>query len=105
MTIRARGWLALLATAGLVTPVGSPQGSAPRPAETGGFVIEVPGIPGPYCAYGIEKRLREKSGVAGVVTDWDAEELRVRTTTRDISAEDVRAAVEASQYPYDYTVR
>lgn len=69
------------------------------------FVVEVPGIPGPYCAYGIEKELRATAGVTAVVMDWEAEEVRVRTEGVGISADEVRAAVEASEYPYEYVVR
>lgn len=73
-------------------------------ASAGTFVIELPGIPGPYCAYGIEKRLRDLNVVSRTVMDWDAQQLRV-WATRAVSTVDVAAAVEASEYPYEYTVR
>lgn len=68
-------------------------------------VVELPGVPGPYCAYGIEKELRGHPGVEGMTMDWDAEELRIRTTAEGLSHEEVERAVEASEYPYDYTIR
>lgn len=75
-------------------------------ADEGTIVIELPGIPGPYCAYGIEKRLRQESEVARIATDWDAEEMRVYPVPgQRVSVEAVRRAVEASEYPYDYTLR
>lgn len=80
--------------------------ASPGAAEERAVVIEVPGIPGPYCAYGIEKRLRNAPEVARIETDWEAEEMRVYPTPqRLLSREIVRRAVEASEYPYEYTIR
>ena len=32
-------------------------------AGDGEIIVSVPGIPGPYCAYGVEKRLLELGGI------------------------------------------
>lgn len=97
-------FVVVLAVAGYPGPgpdVDTPTG---RQTSAGILVVELPGIPGPYCAYGIQKRLRELSGVSRAVMDWDAQELRV-WATKAVSTVDVAAAVEGSEYPYEYTVR
>ncbi|MBI4544250.1 MAG: hypothetical protein HY703_03545 [Gemmatimonadetes bacterium] len=74
-------------------------------ASAGALTISVPGIPGPYCAYGIEKRVLELPSVARVELDWEREEIRVvGQEGRVLTAAALRAAVEASEYPYDYAI-
>lgn len=69
------------------------------------IVIAVPGIPGPYCAYGLEKRLLELPGATSVSTLWDRERivLRLRDDAR-IGVADIERAVKRADYPYDYEV-
>lgn len=70
------------------------------------IILEVPGIPGPYCAYGVEKRLLELAGVTEVKTLWDTEQIRVVTSDRArITADDIRRAIERADYPYKYEIR
>jgi copper chaperone CopZ len=70
------------------------------------IVLMVPGIPGPYCAYGVEKRLLELAGVEQVQTLWDSEQIRVVTSdTASISAADIKSAVSRADYPYKYEIR
>ena len=80
--------------------------ATPVAASAGQIVLAVPGIPGPYCAYGVAKRLLELDGVAKVETSWESEQIRI--TTRDdahITAEDIKQAVKRADYPYSFEVR
>lgn len=70
------------------------------------IVIAVPGIPGPYCAYGAEKRLLELKGVEAVTTAWAREEIRIVVNdSARISAEDIKDAMRRADYPYKYEIR
>ncbi len=69
------------------------------------IIVSVPGIPGPYCAYGVEKRLLERDGVQRVELLWKEEKIRIviaegKTVTRD----QIMAAVEDADYPYEYEI-
>ena len=69
------------------------------------FIISVPGIPGPYCAYGIEKRLLELPGVKRVALVW--KEAQVTATIADdssLTAAQIEEAVRRADYPYNYKV-
>lgn len=71
----------------------------------GAFEIAVPGIPGPYCAYGAEKRLLEVPGVARVEMRWQAERIVVTLAPgAHVTMPDLRRAVERSEYPYPYDI-
>ncbi len=79
--------------------------AAPLGTQAGEIVLSVPGIPGPYCAYGIEKRLLEITGVRRVDLSWQQE--RITVTVEDdssITSADIENAVAKSDYPYDYSV-
>ena len=70
------------------------------------IMVAVPGIPGPYCAYGAEKRLLELDGVVAVTTLWDKELIRI--TVKDgarISAEQIKQAMRRADYPYKYEIQ
>ena len=70
------------------------------------IVIAVPGIPGPYCAYGAEKRLLELHGVEDVRLLWESEQIRVVTSdTARLTADDIRQAMKRADYPYKYEIR
>lgn len=69
------------------------------------IILEVPGIPGPYCAYGAEKRLLEIAGVTEVKTLWETAQIRVVTSDRTITADDIRRAMDRADYPYKYEIR
>ena len=59
----------------------------------------------PYCVYGIEKRLRELQGIERVDLLWEDERMRVVLAAGSrLTEEDVREAVERSEYPYEYRV-
>lgn len=95
-----RGRLALGLAAGSAAASG-------RPGQTPGreFVISVPGIPGPYCAYGIEKRLRELPGIGRVELDWNEERIKAMVTAgHTVTSVQIRDAVERSEYPYRYRI-
>jgi hypothetical protein len=69
------------------------------------ITISVPGIPGPYCMYGIEKRLGEIPEVDGVRLIWERDAIRVRlkpgaTVTREV----IQEAIERAEYPYRFSV-
>jgi len=75
-------------------------------AERGGaVVISVPGVPGPYCMYGVEKRLLELEGVRRVELSWEAEVIRALLAPGEaLAVGQVRHAIERADYPYDYTI-
>jgi copper chaperone CopZ len=70
------------------------------------IVVAVPGIPGPYCAYGAEKRLLELNGVEAVTVSWESELIRILVNdSARITAEDIKQAMKRADYPYKYEVR
>ncbi len=69
------------------------------------IIISVPGIPGPYCAYGVEKRLLEIDGIKNVSIRWQKEQIRAELEPgSQVSELEIRQAVERADYPYDYSV-
>ena len=77
----------------------------PLPAADRTVIVSVPGIPGPYCAYGVEKRLYELDGVHRVVPVWEKEQIRILIKDGEtVTSEQIRAAFERSEYPYDYKI-
>lgn len=96
---------ALIATlVALAAAMAALRSSAASPAP-GEIRIGVPGIPGPYCMYGIEKRLAELPEVADVRLLWEEDEIRV--TLRPgaaVSRERIEVAIERAEYPYPYSV-
>jgi hypothetical protein len=78
------------------------------PAESQGrseITIRVPDVPGPYCVYGIEKRLAELPEVAGVRLLWEEDEIRVAMRPgAATSRERIEEAIERAEYPYPYSV-
>ena len=80
----------------LVRPVG---------AQETEIVLSVPGIPGPYCAYGVEKRLLELDGVQRVELLWKEQRIRaVIAEGKIVTLEQIRMAVKKADYPYDYEI-
>lgn len=89
---------ALAAVLGLIR---FPAGAQAR----GEITISVPDVPGPYCVYGIEKRLREMPEVAGVRLLWEEDEIRVALMQdAAVSREQIEEAIERAEYPYAYSV-
>ncbi len=83
-------------------------GTAAIPASAAGpdaMVLSVPGIPGPYCAYGLEKRLLQIESVKRVEIIWAKEELRVipKDGAR-IGRDRIEEAVRRADYPYRYRI-
>ena len=79
--------------------------SHPLAAEERNVIVSVPGIPGPYCAYGVEKRLFELAGVRRVDLLWEKEQIRVSIKDdKTVTSEQIREAFERSEYPYDYNI-
>lgn len=69
------------------------------------IILSVPGIPGPYCAYGVEKRLLELDGIVRVELHWKDETIRaVIAEGRTVTAEQIRTAVKLADYPYEYSI-
>ena len=86
--------------AGLAPLTRDSEGRAPRE-----IAISVPGIPGPYCMYGLEKRLAEMPEVAGVQLLWEEERIRLALRPgASITREAIKQAIERAEYPYDYAV-
>jgi hypothetical protein len=79
--------------------------SAASPAPRG-VTISVPGIPGPYCMYGLEKRLREMPEVESVRLRWEQEEIQVRLKAgASVTRGQIEAAIDRAEYPYPHSVR
>lgn len=73
--------------------------------HAGTMTISVPGVPGPYCMYGIEKRLRALPEVAHVELLWREDKIRVVPASgATLRAADLRRALERAQYPDHYTI-
>ncbi|GAC1652055.1 MAG: hypothetical protein NVS4B3_13710 [Gemmatimonadaceae bacterium] len=69
------------------------------------IVISVPGIPGPYCAYGAEKRLLDVPGVSRVETRWRDERIVVMLAPGAVvQMPEIHRAMERSEYPYHYVI-
>jgi copper chaperone CopZ len=69
------------------------------------FIISVPGIPGPYCAYGIEKRLAQLPGVTKIELLW--KEAQIRATVADDSSltmAQIEEAVRRADYPCKFGI-
>jgi hypothetical protein len=65
--------------------------------------VAVPGIPGPYCAYGAQKRLLEIPGVLKVEIRWKEEIMRVVTDAQTaVSPQAVLDAFKRADYPLKY---
>ncbi|MDO8477686.1 MAG: hypothetical protein Q7W02_16100 [Candidatus Rokubacteria bacterium] len=78
----------------------------PVTSKAGEIVLAVPGIPGPYCAYGVEKRLLELDGVTDVKTVWPSEQIRIVTNDKTrITADDIKRAIKRADYPYKFEIR
>ena len=78
----------------------------PLAASAKEIILSVPGIPGPYCAYGVEKRLLEVEGIVDVRTQWTRE--RILIVTKDgaaITAGQIDQAVKSADYPYKYQIK
>lgn len=75
------------------------------PAQEGETLLSVPGIPGPYCAYGLEKRLLEIEGVQAVDLLWNEEKIRVVIgDKRKVTRSEIKEAIHRADYPYHYTI-
>lgn len=69
------------------------------------FIISVPGIPGPYCAYGIEKRLAQLPGVTKIELLW--KDAQIKATVADDSSPtlaQIEEAVHRADYPYKFGI-
>lgn len=77
----------------------------PLTAEERNVIVSVPGIPGPYCAYGVEKRLFELDGISRVELLWEKEQIRIVIADGNtVTLDQVRTAFEKFEYPYDYKI-
>ena len=79
--------------------------TASTAAEDKEIVVSVPGIPGPYCAYGVEKRLWALGGVKRVDVLWEEEIIRAYFDEGvAITRERIVEAMTKADYPYEYTI-
>ncbi|MBI2288230.1 MAG: heavy-metal-associated domain-containing protein [Chloroflexi bacterium] len=88
----------------LITPMIflSPDAFASSEKE---IILSVPGIPGPYCAYGLEKRLLELEGVERVDLLWRIDQIRIVVIKDNkVTPDEIREAVRRADYPYQYTI-
>lgn len=71
----------------------------------GEITISVPGVPGPYCMYGVEKRLAARPEVADVRLDWAEEEIRIALKPGARTTEErIEEAIQRAEYPYEYRI-
>lgn len=78
----------------------------PVTSKAAEIILAVPGIPGPYCAYSLEKRLLELEGVREVKTLWPREQIRILTDGQTrLTADDVKRAIKRADYPYKIEIR
>lgn len=98
---------ALVATASVIAlPSGYARARPLAMAQvTGQVTISVPGVPGPYCVYGIEKRLMELPEVAAVRVLWDGDEIRVVLAPgARASRALIESAIDRAEYAYPYSI-
>lgn len=68
-------------------------------------MLRLPGIPGPYCAYGVEKRLLELEEVLQVAISWDKEALMVFLKEgAELSPGRIEEVMKKADYPYRYSI-
>ena len=80
--------------------------AGPAAAGAKEIVIAIPGVPGPYCAYGAEKRLLELDGVERVAISWTDEKILISTSeTSRLTLDDIKQAIKRAEYPYKFEVR
>jgi hypothetical protein len=94
--------LALLAlvTVSVIVSGGDTAGQPQR-----GITISVPGIPGPYCMYGFEKRLVEMPEIEQIDLRWDAEEIRIAVKPgASVTRRQLEDAIQRAEYPYHYSI-
>ena len=93
----------LAATLSAIAITYSGTGNAAEPQQE--IVISVPGIPGPYCAYGVEKRLLELKVIDRVQLLWEKEQIRATLKPGGTITESELAKLMArADYPYDYNI-
>lgn len=80
--------------AALTVLVAQGAGGGRAQPSAGDIMIAIPGVPGPYCVYGIEKRLRELPGIERVGLLWEDERIGVVLAAGSrLTEDDVREAV------------
>jgi periplasmic mercuric ion binding protein len=75
LTLRGFG-AALIAL--VFTMAAAPQTRAQDRIETPDVVVAVDGLACPFCAYGLEKKLKKLDGVEALVVDMDAGKVRMK---------------------------
>lgn len=69
------------------------------------LILHLPGVPGPYCAYGVEKRLLELEEVQQVAISWDKEALIIFLKEgAELSPGRVEKVIQKADYPYRYSI-
>jgi hypothetical protein len=70
------------------------------------LILHLPGIPGPYCAYGVEKRLLELEEIQQVTISWDNEALNVYVKAgAALSPGRIEEIMKKADYPYRYSIK
>lgn len=73
--------------------------------ERSAITIAVPIIPGPYCMYGLEKRLADLPDVDRIELLWDDDAIRVFAKPGvSLSRAVIDDAIARAEYPYAYSV-
>ena len=92
-----------LVTLGLILSLFIPIWATPR---SNPLILHVPGIPGPYCAYGVEKRLLELEEVRQVSISWDNEALIIFLKEgAELSPGRIDKVIRKADYPYRYSIQ
>ena len=87
---------------GLIALVLIPLSTA---ASSNPILLRLPGVPGPYCAYGVEKRLLELEEVRQVSIAWDKEALIIFLKEgAELSAGRIEKVIQKADYPYRYAI-
>ena len=87
---------------GLIALVLIPLSTA---ASSNPILLRLPGVPGPYCAYGVEKRLLEQAEVKKVTISWEKESLIVSVKPgMELSSKHIEEVMKKADYPYRYSI-
>lgn len=103
--MKARTW-SRLPTLGPILFVLITVGDTQSSPTSNPVILHLPGIPGPYCAYGVEKRLMEREEVEKVTMSWEKESLIVSLKEgMELSSKSIEEVMKKADYPYRYSIQ
>ena len=102
--MKARTW-SRLPTLGPILFVLITVGDTHSSPTSNPVILHLPGIPGAYCAYGVEKRLLEQAEVKKVTISWEKESLIVSVKPgMELSSKHIEEVMKKADYPYRYSI-